>query len=262
MQSAFLTHLFPQGGEPVPLHPDYKYIRYFRILNLAAGESFQFENQNLEMALLILEGHCSVKLDSVDYGNIVSRENIFKGLPYSVYIPIDRRLVVSGGPALIALFGGLCETNSEPALITPRDIEIKKVGTDNWSREVRLLIGSKSPAVNIILGETLNPPGNWSGTPPHKHAKDDLPRESLHEEIYYFRIAQPQGWGIQRLYSPERGINELLFLQDQCVSFMPWGYHQVAAAPGYPLYYTFFLAGRGKSLTGFMDPDHSWILNP
>jgi 5-deoxy-glucuronate isomerase len=48
-------------------------------------------------------------------------------------------------------------------------------------------------------------------------------------------------------------------LQDHSLSFMPWGYHQVAAAPGYTLYYSFFLAGKGKSLTGYTDPDHSWI---
>ncbi len=89
-------------------------------------------------------------------------------------------------------------------------------------------MGPDSPSVNIILGETLNPPGNWSGTPPHKHEIDDLSRESLHEEVYYFRTDKPQGWGIERIYSPERGVNDLLFLQNNSVTFMPWGYTRLS----------------------------------
>jgi 5-deoxy-glucuronate isomerase len=122
-----------------------------------------------------------------------------------------------------------------------------------------MIIGPDSPSVNMLVGETINPPGNWSGTPPHKHEGDKLQGESLHEELYYFRTDKPQGWGIERFYSPEKGINELIYLKENIVTFMPWGYHQIVAGPGYTLYYLFFLAGEGKNLSTFEDKEHCWI---
>jgi 5-deoxy-glucuronate isomerase len=144
-------------------------------------------------------------------------------------------------------------------IIRPEQVKVMQVGRDNWSREVRIIIGPESPSVNMIVGETLNPPGNWSGTPPHKHEGNEARNESLHEELYYFSTDKPQGWGIERLYSPERGVNELIYLKNNIVTFMPWGYHQIVSAPGYTLYYLFFLAGNGKGLSGYEDPDHNWI---
>ena len=109
------------------------------------------------------------------------------------------------------------------------------------------------------MGETVNPPGNWSGTPPHKHEVNDLPEESLHEELYYFKTDKPQGWGIQRTYSPSRGLNKLINLENNTITVMPYGYHQIVAGPGYTLYYLFFLAGKGNDLCPYEDPQHNWI---
>lgn len=258
--SEFITLIEDEKGlNRVSLHPDHKHITYVGVLNLESGSDFSFETEGSEFGLLFLEGSCTVKIEGTDYGRITSRDEVFTGLPYAVYVPMDSAFTLTKGRAKVAVFGGRCNKKTKPALIAPQDIKIMDVGKDNWSREVRIIIGPEGPSVNIILGETLNPPGNWSGTPPHKHEIDDLPKESLHEEVYYFRTDKPQGWGIERIYSPERGINDLLFLRDNSVTFMPWGYHQIVAAPGYTLYYSFFLAGEGKQLIGCEDQGHCWI---
>ncbi len=122
-----------------------------------------------------------------------------------------------------------------------------------------MIIGPEGPSQNLLLGETLNPPGNWSGTPAHKHEQARPPDESCHEELYYFKIDKPQGFGIQKFYSPERGVDELISITDGTVTFMPWGYHQIVAGPGYTLYYLFFLSGQGKKLAGVPDQNHCWI---
>ena len=181
----------------------------------------------------------------------------------SVYIPPGMRYSVVSDEGVEA---GICKAacmpyGGEAKLITPDDVKVMQVGRDNWAREVRIMIGPHIVAKNMIIGETINPPGNWSGTPPHKHENNNLPKESLHEELYYFRTDKPQGWGIERLYSPERNINELIYLQNNTVTFMPWGYHQIVAAPGYTLYYLFFLAGEGNVLAGLEDSNHNWIKN-
>lgn len=247
------------GPNNVKIHSDHKYIQNFGILNFNENRDFSMETQDSEIALCILEGTCSIEVNGHEYENIKSRDNVFQGLPTSVYVPIDSKFTIKSGKAKIAICGGKCDKKKEPALIVPDQIKIMDVGKDNWNREVRIIMGPDGPSENLILGETMNPPGNWSGTPPHKHEKDNIPEESLHEELYYFRFDKPQGWGIERFYSPGRNVNELIYLQDNSVTFMPWGYHQIVAGPGYTLYYLFFLSGEGKKLVGVEDTKHSWI---
>ena len=184
---------------------------------------------------------------------------LFSGLPWAVYLPIDTAFALKSDGAKICLYQTGAEKKTEPAVIDPEDVKVMQVGKDNWSREVRIIIGPESPSVNMVVGETLNPPGNWSGTPPHKHEGVEANNESRHEELYYFKTDKPQGWGLQRTYSPERGVDELIRLGENSITLIPWGYHQIASAPGYTLYYTFFLAGVGKTLSPYEDPDHNWI---
>ena len=42
-------------------------------------------------------------------------------------------------------------------------------------------------------------------------------------------------------------------------TIIPYGYHPVAAPPGYDVYYLWFLAGRTRSLLPRDDPAHGWI---
>ena len=48
-------------------------------------------------------------------------------------------------------------------------------------------------------------------------------------------------------------------VQDLDVVTIPAGYHPVVAAPGYRLYYLWGLAGEGRELLWFPDPEHSWV---
>jgi 5-deoxy-glucuronate isomerase len=89
--------------------------------------------------------------------------------------------------------------------------------------------------------------------PAHKHDTAREGFESVHEELYYFRVAPAHGWGLERIYPPE-GPGELLLIEDRTVTIMPRGYHTVAAAPGFSLFYTFVLSGPTRDLLPFIDP--------
>lgn len=237
----------------------FKFIKEFVLLNLENNKRYDIAASPHETGLLILEGRCSLQIDGKLKKGIGSRDSVFSGKPTAVYIPIDTPFTLWSAKGSVAICRAACDVKTEPVVIQPDQIKVTDVGRDNWSREVRIAIGPESPSVNLIIGETINPPGNWSGTPPHKHEGDELHGESLHEELYYFKTDKPQGWGIERFYSPEQGINELIYLRENTVTFMPWGYHQIVAAPGYTLYYLFSLAGKGKELSPREDPDHNWI---
>lgn len=250
-----------EGINKVRLFKDYKYIKGFSLLNFQGLNEFYFKSNDNETGLLILQGSCDITVNNKVYRNLGLRKNVFSGSPTGVYIPIETEFTIKSQDAKIALCRAKCSEKTEPAIVTQEMVKVMYAGKDNWKREVRIIIGPDSPSVNLILGETINPPGNWSGTPPARHEKNNLPHESSHEELYYFKVDKPQGWGIERIFSRERNVNKLIYLEENTVTFMPWGYHQVVAAPCYTLYYMFFLAGEGKELVQFEDPIHNWIKN-
>jgi 5-deoxy-glucuronate isomerase len=49
-------------------------------------------------------------------------------------------------------------------------------------------------------------------------------------------------------------------VHDGDVVAIPSGYHPVVAAPGYALYYLWVMAGEGRELAPYLDPQHSWVL--
>src|SRR5262249_51155771 len=59
-------------------------------------------------------------------------------------------------------------------VIAPGDVPDEARGTGATARRVRTYIS----AGELVVGETLNPPGGWSSWPPHQHT---------HEEIYLYR---------------------------------------------------------------------------
>jgi 5-deoxy-glucuronate isomerase len=111
----------------------------------------------------------------------------------------------------------------------------------------------------LIIGETFNPPGNWSSSPPHKHDRDDPPREEKFEEVYFYRLDPPQGFALQRVYSADGDLDVCYAVKHNDAVVLPRGYHPVVAAPGYRLYYLWVLAGQSRNPVWSEDPAHSWI---
>ena len=84
------------------------------------------------------------------------------------------------------------------------------------------------------------------------------PAEVDLDEIYYYRIQQPEGFAFQYLYSGN-GFQKTVKAQDGDTVLVRSGYHPVVAGPGYDVYYLNFLAGSARALTVTEDPNHAWI---
>ena len=100
-------------------------------------------------------------------------------------------------------------------------------GAANFTRnfhQILTLAGQPDlPAARLIVGETYTPSGNWSTYPPHKHEKDDLPREAYHEEMYFFKVSPADGFGMVRYYNSE--IDTGFIVRDNTILMAPNGYH-------------------------------------
>lgn len=188
--------------------------------------------------------------------------NVFDGKATAVYIPPNSNYKMTAESQLeIAILSAPGGDNKEPVLITPSDVKVKKVGKGNFRREVHDIIVdniSFTPKY-LLVGETFNPPGNWSSYPPHKHDEKKLPDEVKLEEIYHYRISPEQGFGLQRIYTKNKKFDQTYVVKNKDTVVIPFGYHPVVAAPGYFLYYLWCLAGDIRMMKPNDDPLHQWV---
>ena len=165
------------------------------------------------------------------------------------------------GPARIAIAAVPAGDLRETRLIEPASMRVEARGSGNTARTVRHLLPPDASAGRLILVEVLTPGGNWSSYPPHKHDTEDQPRESLLEELYYYRFAKPQGFASQRVYTTDRSLDETLTPMDGDAVLVPRGYHPVGVPAGYDCYYLNVMAGPTRLWHFTLDPDHAWLMD-
>lgn len=231
------------------------------LADLADGEVLDLE-AGPERAAVILSGRVEATAGDTALGTAGGRSSVFEAPGDTVYAPAGMPLHLQAldGPAQVAVTGAAASANGgpPPRIIRPDDQRIAEVGTGNWSRTVRTILGPEHDASRLLLGETINPPGNWSSYPPHRHDRHDPPREVNLEEVYMFRVDPPGGFGMQILYD-ENGQEEAFLVRDDDVAAIRGGFHPVVAAAGYSLYYLWVLAGEGREMIPYMDPAHAWV---
>ena len=222
-----------------------------------------------EVVLDIFAGRCQVTVRG-PFGReeraAGERADAFSGNPSMVYIPAGAEYTVesNGEDVLIGVFEAPARANGQrPVFVTAGEAALNQVGRDNWSRRVMTSIGENVPAEKLLVGETLNPPGNWSSAPPHKHDRNRPPNEAVMEEVYYFQVKPPQGFGFMRVYTaPDdpRPFDEAYVVEDGDTVLIPRGYHPVVAGPGYEVHYAWALAGEERRYGAWSDdPRHAWI---
>ena len=235
----------------------------FAFLRLNTGESYSAEAGEREFLAVILGGKASFQVNGKRFEKLGGRPNVFSGKPYSVYIPAGASYTIEANtPVEIALPNAPSDLKIEAYVIEPSQVVNGVWGAANFRRYYQQILTLVSqpdlPARRLIVGETFTPSGNWSTYPPHKHQVDDLPREAYHEEMYYFRVNPPDGFGICHYYN-EQGEEENFTVRDNSIHMMPYGYHTVVSAPGYTTYYMWFLAGEQRIQAAIDDATLGWV---
>ncbi len=229
------------------------------LASVAEGETLELTSEN-EVLVVVLSGVVDVEIDGAGLGSAGHRKNVFEGPGDAVYAPpgCAIRLCATAAAELAVASAPLAdEPGGTPRIIHPDDQDVADRGDDNWARSVRTILGPSSAAGRLLVGETVNPPGNWSSYPPHKHDEQDPPREVQLEEVYLFKFDRPDGFGVQILYDGEK--REAIPVYENDVATIMSGYHPVVGAPGYSLYYLWVMAGQGRQMIPYLDPRHAWV---
>lgn len=233
---------------------------YFAMLCLRAGESHEVAAEDKETALVVLSGTCTVRGEGFVFDGIGQRKDVFSGKPATVYLPAENGYTVEATTDVeVAVCQAASDRSGMPQVIRPEDVKEVTIGRDNWTRTAYLVVGDDVPAHFLFIGEALVPPGNWASFPPHRHDEDALPDEVDMEEIYFFRFDRPGGFGIQKIYTDDRSIDETITFEENDTLLIPEGYHPVVAAPGYSMYYLWIMAGAERKFISRQDPKHRWV---
>ncbi|MET8470643.1 5-deoxy-glucuronate isomerase [Streptomyces sp. NPDC006422] len=263
-----MTHL-PRGSAgdgPYALSVDPDKVGWaragLRILELEAGQEHAFDTGESEWIVLPLSGGCTVRAEGMNI-ELAGRRSVFGSVSDFAYVPRDSGVQISSGAGgRFALAGAKCGRRLPVRYGPAPEVSVEDRGGGRSARQVRNFASADAfDCDQLIAVEVITPGGNWSSYPPHKHDEHRPGEESLLEEIYYFEIEGPGGYGYQRV-SPSRdgGTDLLAEVRSGDTVLVPDGWHGPSIAqPGHAMYYLNVMAGPGDEREWRIrfHPDHA-----
>jgi 5-deoxy-glucuronate isomerase len=250
-----------QAGELLHLprqKANWEWMSFF-VRRMAPSDVYRATTDGEEAAFVLLGGNCRA-----DWGlgsrQIGKRKDVFDGFPYALYLPTGNTVSFTAETVCeIAECRVPSRAQLQPKLITPDDVVSSLRGGGNASRQIVDVMTPTFPADKLIVVEVYTPGGNWSSYPPHKHDVHNPPTEIDLDEIYYYRMSQPNAFAFQHLYSGQHSADRTVKTRDGDAVLVRSGYHPVVAGPGYDVYYLNFLAGSSRTMAVTEDPQHTWL---
>ena len=232
------------------------------VLELVPGESRTLALGESEAAVVPLQGSCRVEFGSTRF-DLEGRAGVFSAVTDLCLAPRGAEVTISsehGGRFCVAASRATREV--EPRYYPASGVRVDLRGAGQATRQINnLLTADVEGPDKLLVVEVLTPAGNWSSYPPHKHdelAEDETPLE----EIYYFEINGPGGFGFHRTYTLDGEIDHTVTVRSGDVFLVPRGYHgPCVAAPGYHMYYLNVMAGPqpGREWLICTDPAYRWL---
>jgi 5-deoxy-glucuronate isomerase len=249
-----------RGSRPLisvtPRRAGWRYVS-FTVRQIGRGDTWRGSTGREELCIVLLEGSCRVGWngDSVELG---PRRDVFSSYPHALYLPPSTRFELRAADRTIVADCRAPARSTHPArAIRPENCGFEIRGGGNATRQIVDIVSPAFPADRLMICEVFTPSGNWSSYPPHKHDKDNPPGEVDLEEIYYYRFADPDAYGIQRLYGPGDRHDRAITVRHGDVVLVRDGYHPFVAAHGYDAYYLNVLAGTRRSMAASDDPRYA-----
>lgn len=241
---------------------DLSYIQ-MKVLQMDRGSEYHEILTDWEICIVVLTGKVTISDGKQTFKTIGTRQTVFDRIPTdSVYISSQQAVqVVAESQAKVMLCYAPSTKVLPTKLISHEEVGVEHRGKNSNQRMVHNILTDDSPIANsLLVVEVYTDSGNWSSYPPHKHDQDNLPYESLLEEVYYHEMNPEQGFVFQRVYTDDRSLDETMTVENGQVVLVPKGYHPVAVPEGYDSYYLNIMAGPKKIWQFHNEPAHEWLL--
>ncbi len=225
----------------------------FGILTLDAGQELT-DRRNKERAFLLIRG--GVEFEWGSDKAVAERDSCFNEAPWCLHVPSGVSVKIRGTMPHTEL--SIHRTNNDrlfpSILFKPEDCRINQVGAGSMkemaTRTVRTIIDkSNREKSNLVLGETINLPGRWSGYPPHYHPQP---------ELYFYKFNPEDGFGYAQLGDEVYKVrnNDTMLIRGGIT-------HPQVSAPGYAMYYLWAIRHLEDMpyINPTFLPDYLWVTN-
>ncbi|TJZ90625.1 5-deoxy-glucuronate isomerase [Paracoccus gahaiensis] len=232
----------------------------FSLHRLRAGERMAETTGDREVILVMVEGKASIQAAGRDWGTLGERMDVFeKTPPHCLYLPNGQDWTAEAvTDCAIAICSAPGRGGHQARRIGPDGITLTQRGEGTNTRWINnIAMEAEDYCDSLLVTEVFTPAGNWSSYPSHRHDEDDFPRITYLEETYYHRLNPAQGWAVQRVYTDDGELDEVMAVRDHDVVLVPRGHHPCAAPYGFELYYLNVMAGPRRAWRFVSAPEMS-----
>ncbi len=222
----------------------------FSLYRLRPGETAAEATGGNEVILVMVEGKARIAAAGRDWGLLGARMDVFeRTAPHCLYLPDGSEWRARAETDCVIAVCAAPGKGGHPARrIGPEGIALTRRGEGGNTRWINnIAMEAEDVCDSLLVTEVFTPAGNWSSYPSHRHDEDDFPRITYLEETYYHRINPPGGWAIQRVYTDDGSLDELIAVADGDVVLVPRGHHPCGTPPGSELYYLNVMAGPRRN---------------
>ena len=252
------------GGRTHAISPETAGWRFvgFDLWRLAPGEAAQAPTGEREAILVLVEGHAQLSAGGAAFGRMGDRLTVFdRRAPHCLYVPpASDWEAIAETECTLAVCTAPSPGGRPAQRLGPEGITLEERGTGTNRRYIHnIAMEGRDVADSLLVTEVYTPGGHWSSYPPHRHDEDDYPRITYLEETYYHRLNPAGGFGIQRVFTEDGGLDETMAVADQDVVLVPRGHHPCAAPHGIEMYYLNVMAGPRRNWRFQTHPDFTFL---
>lgn len=233
----------------------------FGVVDVTAAAPWSGVQADRETAIVPLAGEGRVLVGDEMVVDL-SRISVFDQMASVVYLPPGTPYRIESDAALRATVGSAPAEGRYPVRVfEPSEMRIEIRGGGQAHRQVVHSLSHPLPAERLILYEVYIPRGTWAAWPPHCH--DGREGSPYLEEVYYFRLDRPEGYGLHRNWRHEEGYDDPMVVHDGDLVLVPKGYHTTVTCPSANMYFINYLAGELQDDDRRTPPcfaaEHTWI---
>jgi 5-deoxy-glucuronate isomerase len=244
-----------------PSAPDWGYVG-FGLYHLKPGEVAAEATGDREVILVLVEGRAHVTGAGHEWGELGDRMSVFEATPpHCLYLPNGSDWQATATTdCVLAVCTAPGHGGHGAQIIGPVGVAQVTRGKGTNTRHINAIaMEERDVADSLLVTEVFTPDGHWSSYPPHRHDEDDFPRMTYLEETYYHRLNPATGFGVQRVFTEDGGLDATISFSDGDVVLVPRGHHPCAAPYGHSLYYLNVMAGPRRNWRFQNHPDFDWI---
>lgn len=234
----------------------------FALHRLVPGETAAEKTGGREAILVLVEGRARFAAAGEDFGERGERMDVFERRPpHCLYVPAGADWAATATtPCTLAICTAPGRPGRPVRIIGPEGIDSVTRGKGANTRYIHpIAMEERDVADSLLVTEVYTPQGNWSSYPPHRHDEDRFPEMTYLEETYYHRLNPAAGFGLQRVFTEDGGLDETMSVADHDVVLVPKGHHPCGTPYGFEMYYLNVMAGPLRKWRFQNHPDFDWI---